>query len=83
MIPRMPRITLVVATTALLGACGPQHQASVYTAPPSSAGIGPTKPAPTPTLSTLGVPDAPSFGPGVGAGINDGIGIEPSKDLIP
>ena len=81
--PNLRRLALVIATTALLGACAPQNQVGVYTAPPSSIGVGPTKPAPTPAPSTLGVPDAPSFGPGVGAGIDDGIGIQPSRDLIP
>lgn len=41
------------------------------------------KPAPTPALGTVGVPTAPSFGPGVGADINTGIGIQRSNGLVP
>lgn len=76
------KLAFALATTALFAACSSADR-GVYAVPPSKIGIGPTQPAPTPTLNTIGAEDAPSFGPGVGAGLDTGIGIQPSTDLIP
>jgi hypothetical protein len=87
MITKLPA-ALAVGMLAL-AACTPGEPGSVN---PASIGDGSSltradqralKPAPTPALGTVGVPTAPSFGPGVGAGINTGIGIQRYNGLVP
>lgn len=88
MVPRLPA-ALVTGLLAVLAACTPGEPGSVN---PASIGNGSTltradqralKPAPTPALATVGVPTSPSFGPGVGAEIDTGIGIQRNNGLIP
>ena len=86
---RRTTATLAAGMLALLSGCVQGEPGSVN---PASIGDGSTltraekrdlKPAPTPPLSTIGAPTTPSFGPGVGAEINTGIGIQRYNGLVP
>lgn len=81
--------TMAVGMIGLMTACTQGEPGHVN---PASIGTGASitpstqrnlKPAPTPSLSTVGAPSAPSFGPGVGAGINTGIGVQRDNVLVP
>lgn len=88
-IPRLIHGLTVIGLFALMSACTQGEPGSVN---PASIGNGASitnadrralKPAPTPALETVGAPSAPSFGPGVGGGINSGIGIQRDNMLVP
>lgn len=89
MISRLTAATFTVGMIGLISACTPGEPGSVN---PASIGNGSSitradrralTPAPTPALGTVGVPTAPSFGPGVGAEINTGIGVQRDNVLVP
>lgn len=81
--------TFTVSMIGLMTACTQGEPGHVN---PASIGTGASitradqralRPAPTPSLNTIGTPTAPSFGPGVGAEINTGIGIQRDNVLVP
>ena len=82
---RLATTTLTVGMIGLMTACTQGEPGHVN---PASIGTGvstnrPLAPAPTPALSTVGAQSAPSFGPGVGAELNSGIGVQRLNDLVP
>lgn len=88
-ISRRVATAFTVGAIGLMSACTPGEPGSVN---PASIGNGSSltradrrdlRPAPTPALETVGVPTAPSFGPGVGAEINTGIGVQRDNVLVP
>ncbi|RYY12927.1 MAG: hypothetical protein EON55_11305 [Alphaproteobacteria bacterium] len=88
-IPRLATTAFTVAMIGLMTACTQGEPGHVN---PASIGDGSSltrsdqralKPAPTPALGTVGAQSAPSFGPGVGAEINTGIGVQRFNGLVP
>ncbi len=88
----LTKVATTICTVAMIGlttACtqgepGHVNPASIGTA----SSVSRTEqralaPAPTPSLSTVGAADAPSFGPGVGAELNTGIGVQRYNPLVP
>ena len=89
MTSRLSAALLTIGMIGMISACTQGEPGSVN---PASIGDGSSitradrrnlKPAPTPALETVGVPTAPSFGPGVGAELNSGIGIQRDNILVP
>ena len=88
-ISRLAATMLTIATIGLTTACTQGEPGHVN---PASIGTGSSiprneqralAPAPTPALGTVGAADAPSFGPGVGAELNSGIGVQRINPLVP
>ncbi|GEM_PF-4563693 len=85
LVSRLATTTLTVGMIGLMTACTQGEPGHVN---PASIGTGssttrPLQAAPTPALSTVGAADAPSFGPGIGAELNTGIGVQRYNPLVP